>query len=139
MITKTSYSVSLFRIIYSGPTETRVLFLKSLPTHQNSSSQSFQTTNLVTDGFPVENMPISKIIDVLETVSKELGDRGKVDLVEINLDTTITPVDTASDDFLSIRRQKALEKLTLSNIQALGLEKLASYNKLRYHKVDENG
>jgi metal-sulfur cluster biosynthetic enzyme len=45
--------------------------------------------------------------------------------------------DTASDRATEIRRNRALAKLTQSEIKLLGLEKFAVYDKLKFHNADE--
>ena len=58
-------------------------------------------------------------------------------LIKVTRKVNIEVVEFEEDLELEYLRNKALSKLTEDEIRALGVEKLAVYNKLKYHNVEE--
>jgi hypothetical protein len=58
----------------------------------------------------------------------------EVQYVKVIVNTDTDVIDLDKDEFLEEKRRVALNKLSQDDIKALGLEKLATYNKLKYHE-----
>lgn len=83
----------------------------------------------------IELDPEDLIRSLEAAIAKSPAD-DQITLVDVEITTTVTPVDMGSGDLLEIRRKKALKKLNADDVAALGVEKLAAYNKLKYHDSD---
>jgi hypothetical protein len=81
------------------------------------------------------NMKVTDIVKLYNTMVEKYSIQNVV-LVEVTILTKIEELNINDVVFLEERRRQALEKLNLAEIVALGLESVASYNKLRYHKTD---
>lgn len=63
-----------------------------------------------------------------------------VSLVKVKVSVCEEPADIlGKGEYLEERRRIALGKLQGDDIEALGLNSLATYNKLKFHKADRNG
>lgn len=71
------------------------------------------------------------------TIQDHMKNGEKIELVDVEITSSIRPIDLDSGEFLEIRRKRALNKLNDSDVAALGIEKLATYNKLKFHNGDE--
>lgn len=56
------------------------------------------------------------------------------EFVKVRLTTDIEAIPMDQNELLEERRRIALEKLTFDDVQALGVENLATYSKLKFHK-----
>lgn len=59
--------------------------------------------------------------------------------VSLNLRVDFKKVDMESEEMIEALRASALAKLSEAEIRALGAEKLAVYNKLKFHEGKKNG
>lgn len=59
----------------------------------------------------------------------------EAEFVKVTISTDIDTVPMDQNEFLEERRRQALEKLTLDDIQALGVEGMATYSKLKFHNA----
>lgn len=58
----------------------------------------------------------------------------EVEFVKVTLETSIDVIDLNTGELLEERRRQAIQKLSVDDIEALGLEGLAIYEKLKNHK-----
>lgn len=77
--------------------------------------------------------PPADIVKALESLAKSSDNYDAVELVRMKISTEISPVNINEGDILEERRRQALAKLNPMEVEALGIEKLASYNKLKFH------
>jgi hypothetical protein len=75
----------------------------------------------------------TEIVKALEGLAKNTDSYDAVELVKMKITTECSPVNINHGDILEERRRQALAKLNPMEIEALGVEKLASYNKLKFH------
>lgn len=78
-----------------------------------------------------------EVIKLYQYLVKQNG-KDAVSLVRVQVAVRETTMDLLDkDEFLEARRKIALAKLQIDDVEALGLQKLAAYNKLRYHNTDD--
>lgn len=75
----------------------------------------------------------NSIVRALENLSKTTDNHEAIELVKIKITTEVESVDINDGEILEERRRQALAKLNSLEVEALGLEKLASYDKLKFH------
>ncbi len=75
----------------------------------------------------------STIVKSLETVNKSSESTEPVQLVRMKITTHITVVDLNEGEILEERRKQALAKLNPMEVEALGVQRLATYNKVKNH------
>ena len=56
-------------------------------------------------------------------------------LVKVTITTQIDIIPIDQEEFLEERRRIAIEKLTMDDIHALGVESMATYSTLKFHKA----
>lgn len=85
---------------------------------------------LVIDSLNVLNRRLRQYDDIKETVR----------LFKFKMDYSVTEVNTKEDEYMELRKWRALGKLSKEEIQMLGLEEQLVYLKLKYAKdSDDNG
>ena len=97
---------------------------------------SYNALNFTSDPLEAHDLKdkdISEIVKLGALRESKIGTSEKFELVDVEIKTTITHVPFDSGDILEQRRKMAFEKLSRSDIEALGIEKLASYNKLKFY------
>lgn len=131
--TETSKDLITFRV---RDKDGIVLYFEKL----NSSGHNYPPT--LRQGYHSAN-PID--VDDAETVVRTyqrlvaLYGMDNVTVVRLQVLVRETTMDLLDkDEFMEERRKVALSKLQSDDIEALGLQKLATYNKLRYHNLDDN-
>lgn len=81
---------------------------------------------------------VEGVVRMYQRLVKDYG-VDRVEIIRLQVVVRETTMDLmAKDEFLEERRKQALAKLQPDDIEALGLQKLATYNKLRYHNLDDN-
>jgi hypothetical protein len=87
---------------------------------------------------PIDVDDVETVVRLYQRLVKEYG-ADHVEIIRLQVLVRETPMDIIErDEFMEERRKVALAKLQSDDIEALGLQKLATYNKLRYHNLDEN-
>jgi hypothetical protein len=124
-------TMMIFRFTKRDHLSETVSFLKSFREGQ------IATTTLLHEALDVKDRTIAAVVEIMDTIAVKTLPENTVDLVEVQITTTMTPIDENSGEILEHRRRKALGKLTLADIQALGVEKLATYDKVKFHNAPE--
>lgn len=76
----------------------------------------------------------SAIVRALESLAKASSEQyDDVELVRMKITTVVESVDINEGEILEERRRQALAKLNTMEIEALGIESLAAYNKVKFH------
>lgn len=74
-----------------------------------------------------------QIVKAMAWLKTKAKNAETVELVDVEVKTSVTPVDFNEGDLLEHRRKVALSKLDDLDVEALGIEKMAAYNKLKFH------
>lgn len=99
-----------------------------------NASETYRQNALTDDPLATEDLS-TRPLDVIVKWAANLASRypDGVELVDVTITTKCVTVDFNSGDLLEHRRKVALAKLDQSDIEALNVEKLAAYNKLKFH------
>jgi hypothetical protein len=73
------------------------------------------------------------IVKALDGLMRSNDSYETIELVRIKVTTEIDAVDINDGEILEERRRQALSKLNSMEVEALGVEKLAAYSKLKFH------
>lgn len=100
--------------------------------HTGDDYSSYKLTKNVHEALPLNIANTDKIVTIIQRIIKQTKNykHGMVQLVEIKYTAKHETVDLDQPPYITERRSKALKKLSPDDIYALGIEKLAMYEKL---------
>ena len=115
----------LYEVKRGQPKEWRYLAKGNMPTQSPAEAEQHG------------DKTATEVVEILERLYNRFPGT-QYEFVKVNMSITVDPVDIDNDVYLEERRKIALAKLNPDNIKALGLESLATYNKLKFHNVDKD-
>jgi hypothetical protein len=99
-------------------------------------SGSYSSANWIVDPLEAKDFngeEPAKLVRSMEAFAKDQDSPENVQLVKVTIITQIEPIDLNQGEILEERRRQALAKLSAHEIEALGVERLAAYSKLKFH------
>jgi hypothetical protein len=118
--------------------------VKCFPKTQDTLSQNWTwryvsrqySSELLTDRIEEASLfndaPVENIIKAYQLALRKY--QREVEFVKVTVNSNTDIIDLDKDEYLEEKRRVALNKLNSDDIRALGLETLATYNKLKYHE-----
>jgi hypothetical protein len=80
---------------------------------------------------------INDVIQAFHNIQAYCRHGEKIQFNTVTVERKFDSIDLNDPVYLDERRRRAFVKLNQEDVEVLGLEKLAAYNKLKYHKPDE--
>lgn len=114
----------------------RYVLVENNRDYNGNTRQHISYSETPTDATKFDIEEPEKIIKARETFYEKNKDVD-LELVNVEVVTRNTPVSMDQGILLELRQEKALKKLGVDDIRALGVEKTATYIKLRHHNVNE--
>ncbi len=121
--------------VFGAETASGFRYIKYTPKGYNDYGPNVTFVTEVKDATPIDIDKVDTLLDIRTKILTKVPDG--VDLVKVEVTTKHNAVDMNVGEILEKRQKIALAKLTVDDIHALGIEKIATYIKLRYHKVDQ--
>lgn len=118
----------VFRTLREGRTGKEWQYIKA-----GDSYNRMMTTSDPLEAEQFQNQTPEKIAKRFTSLEESNKTNGDIELVEIKIVTEVSQINLNDGEILEERRKIALQKLNQADIEALGLHKLASYNKLKFH------
>lgn len=130
------------RFTYSRNRKKLYLYCRSSSEHDRdrkgestSFSEAWGGVPDVRDATDLSEMPLDKAMDLFFKIKSLLVPTETIELVDLVLTIETTPVTFDPDEQRDYLRQEAFKKLSVDEVQALGVENLAIYEKLKNHNT----
>lgn len=91
--------------------------------------------NDIRDATNLEGMSSNEVLDLFYQIKDLLDNGDTIEIIDLVLTMSHTPVSFDPDLEKEFLREKALKKLTLDEIAALGVTNLAVYSKVKNHNT----
>jgi hypothetical protein len=121
--------------VFGAETGSGFRYIKYAPKGYNDYGPNVSFVTEAKDATAIDINKVDTLIDIRSKILTKVSEG--VELVKVEITTKHTPVDMGVGEILEKRQKVALAKLTVDDIHALGIEKIATYIKLRYHKADQ--